>query len=159
LTKAKGTLPFLATHLLTTIETEIPRHSPVHDLESCLWVSMWVAVHAILDRTKDDGGHRAEDERVLGNLMPKHSDMDGVASAKGFLLSFMQKHLSNNFNPFRPILLQLASVAKSYYEASMDKQQGGKQFTTEEIEKAFAMYIKIFEEYMPQEESWDYLPK
>jgi hypothetical protein len=73
-------------------------------------------------------------------MMP-HSDIDSVASAKGYLLGFMHQVLSDNFNPFRHILLELASVSKIYYELSLSKQREGKQFTTEEIEKAFARYI------------------
>jgi hypothetical protein len=117
---ARRTLPFLATHLLTTIEKEIPRHSPVHDLESCLWVSVWVAVHIILDRTKNEQ-LQTEDERVLGKLLPEHSDVDDVASAKESLLSHMDMHLSKNFTPFRTILSELASIANTYYKQSVAK--------------------------------------
>jgi hypothetical protein len=136
----------------------MPRHSPIHDLESCLWVSMWVAVHIILEHTpKDNIESRAEDESLLCQLMPEHSDLRIVGSAKEGLLSFMAMKLSKNFTPFRPILLKLVSTAKDYYEQSMARQQEGKEFTTEEIEGAFVAYMKIFEEHMPQEETWDYL--
>lgn len=158
MTKLKGTLPFLAVHLLTTIESEMPQHSPIHDLESCLWVSLWVSIHIILDRTeKCDNKSRAEDERVLLKLMPKHSDLQSVGSAKEGLLSYMDMRLSKNFTPFRSILLELASTANTYYKRSVARQREGKQFTTEEIEDAFAAYMKIFERYMPQEETWEYL--
>ena len=137
---------------------KIPQHSPVHDLESCLWVSMWVAVHIILDgMTKVHSGCQAEDEHVLRKLMPEHSNMDMIGSAKKDLLPYMDIQLSKSFTPFRTILLELASMANTYYKQSVAKQWEGQQFTTEEIEKLFAAYMKIFEEHMPQQETWDHV--
>jgi hypothetical protein len=120
---------------------------------------MWVAVHIILNRTsKDDNGCRAEDERVLRKLMPEHSDVDMIGSAKKDLLFTMDAHLSTSFSPFRTILSELASIATTYYKQSVAKQREGQQFTTEDIEKMFVAYMKILEDHMPQQETWDYLP-
>jgi hypothetical protein len=91
--------------------------------------------------------------------MPEHSDVVIIGSAKKDLLFTMDAHLSKSCTPFRTILSELASIATTYYKSSVAKQREGREFTTEEIERAFSMYIKIFEEYMPQEESWDYLLK
>jgi hypothetical protein len=119
---------------------------------------MWVAVHIILDRTiRDDSKSRAKDEDLLLKLMPEHSDLRIVGSAKAELLFLMEMRLSESFAPFRQILLELASKANTYYRQSMARQLEGKQFTDEEIEGAFAEYVEIFEKHMPREETWEYL--
>jgi hypothetical protein len=119
---------------------------------------MWIPVHLILNRTAKDGSQsRKQGESLLLRLMPKHSDPDTVESSKLVLLSYLNVHLSKNFAPFRTILLQLMSTAYAYYHQLVTVQQEGKSFTSAEMENAFALYMKIFEEHMPQEKTWDYL--
>ena len=97
------------------------------------------------------------DEDLLLKLVPDHADVIVIGSAKCDLLSYMDMRLSENFDPFRTILSELASTANDYYKQSVAKRRAGQQFTTEDIENAFAVYITIFEAHMPLEETWDYL--
>jgi hypothetical protein len=120
---------------------------------------MWVAVHIILDRTSEsnDSESQTEDADLLLKLMPEHSDLQTVGTAKTDLLSYMDMWLSNHFDPFCEIILALSSTANTYYRSSVAKQRKRQQFERAEIEDAFAAYVQTFEEHMPQEETWEYL--
>ncbi|KAF9644543.1 hypothetical protein BDM02DRAFT_3190520 [Thelephora ganbajun] len=91
-----GTPEFMSRALLGAIEDHL--HSPVDDLESCFWVSVWSVLF-----NKDNAGDQSVEESVIKDNLIKNHKTDAI---EGFSMLQRRRKHSNITQRFRPVLLE-----------------------------------------------------
>ena len=147
------------------LENENPKHSPIHDLESIVWLLLWVigrkAVEAVEGVTGRDSKVTRIQRGFLRHMDPSHESLDAASSKCEFICSLSFQLTINRLPwlaPFASLLSSLTSLIQKYYQESTKRHDNPLDwFTQDEIEKAFEEYLDVFERNLPQEESWEYL--
>jgi hypothetical protein len=109
------------------------RHSPVHDCESTLWLTVWVIAFITKDRTRNEV-LRAEVLEVISLLRPTDWTLEASGRGKKFLLwQFLDGEVPILFRPFLPILKDMAKLVKEYNNLSLGKHEAGETYTKQAI--------------------------
>ena len=140
---SQGTYPLMSFGLLLRAGEDIPRHCPLHDLESFIWVFLWVAVHRIRrERRIDDRFDR--DHRATVNCL-LNPDPEEVCPQKTSIFSRLVlggRKVQQPYGPLWPLLRDLAKQALSL-ESDVEATHG-RDIPLDIIEKAFADYASAF---------------
>ena len=139
-----------------------PRHSPVHDCESTFWLVVWV-ICFITFRIKKVKGVK-EDIVIwfIKAMRPVSWKVEESAAGKRALLAILigpgvKKAMPVAFHPFIPVLRELGRFVLAYHEKSEEYHELERTFTQNQAEVCLESYIKVIEENMPKETSWDYI--
>ena len=140
----------------------IPRHSPVHDCESTFWLIIWVVCFVTLKTTKDKRVKEEIIRRFINAMRPVSWKVEESAAGKRALLAILigpgvKKAMPVAFHPFIPVLRELGRFVLAYHEKSEEYHELGRTFTQNQAEVCLESYIKVIEENMPKETSWDYI--
>ncbi|TDL22876.1 hypothetical protein BD410DRAFT_202879 [Rickenella mellea] len=151
-----GTLPFMAIDLLSSLQ--LPYHSPIHDMESVMWVLVWVVGHKNVDVAGDEPN--PQDVKLCDDMSVANMTMDLVAHRKRSLLHILQRltsRRSGNLEPFRNLLVEGFNLVDRYVTRSEDRTSEEQTFSDEEVEEAFTAYLDVFEKNIPVETDWSHV--
>ena len=155
-------MSFLSLYVLSYQD---PKHSPIHDLESIVWVLLWVigqkAVEAVKGVTRERSKVNRIQEELLDCMDPSYAFSKAATLKSQFIFSFLDRLEMNKLpwlEPFSSLLISLALLVQEHYKKSVKNHDDPFEWSTQdEIETTFERYLDVFEGNMPQEESWEYL--
>ena len=74
----QGTTEFMSMYVLRKLS---PKHSPVHDLESIIWVLLWVIGKHALAKVPQGDRHNVMRKRIVSTLMRVFRRPEDILSA------------------------------------------------------------------------------
>lgn len=136
---------------LLTPYGNVPRHCPLHDMESFFWVLVWTITQRIrLERDTEDVLDQMHCD-VLRNLMPgrlvdAYTNKENlIAALYGFLHS-ARSRMSRQYGPLFPFIQALARDVTKWIEAATEVRK--EVLPKELIEHAFASYLATFNAHL-----------
>ena len=139
-----------------------PKHSPINDLESLLWVLLWVIGRKAIDASHKDEIAKDFIRNRFMDSMSSDIRMTSAAELKYKLLLAIPGHFKGPdlpwLEPFKDLLLSLSLIALEYHNLSKNRHNDqGVIFNEQEILAAFDKYLHVFQTNRPTKETWDYL--
>ena len=156
--QSQGTPEFMSRALLKTGEDYL--HSPVDDLESCFWVSVW---SVFFNKDEANKKHRSDREKRIQDSLDK-SDKEGAMLLISMLRVKGEEH-SNITRRFQPVLRDWWTKVRHRNEEWMDQVvekapgNAGKEYYLPYFHR-FALQgvlqaLKVLEKYWNGEIGWE----